>query len=287
MRCFIVSIFIVFFVYSDAGAITFGNDYINNFNQCTHHPSNMSYCDDVVNMFTNKMTSLGHSHMYTWADNNAWAVDLIEDNKGGIDYAVSDAFDMFTSCSHGSWGSTPITLDPALGGGTVCCTSYLSFCTYNGSTTYGNPVVDLSQIVLGEAAFYAYPNHGHARYVMLHNCESMSWAPSSWMNQLFYGLDFAMGYVFSSYDHEYTDETGYDWATVAMRQSNIWDFKSAWFWATEDWYFTSRVAVVSGGEDLDQMYYNIDNYYRTNPGPHTWLSPYQWWDTFGSADHRG
>lgn len=289
MRCLLFTTLVVSIFYSDASAISFGSEYVNIFDSCEIKNNNLSFCDDVINLFNYKMTSLGHTNIFTYANELSWSTDIVEDSFGGYDYYYADNVDMFTMCSHGYIGYTSIPIAPPLGNGSLCCTSYLHFCSWDGgqSSVY-QYFVDYSQLVLGEAAnwFWGGNASGKARYLMLHNCHSMYWLIAAWINQLFYGLDFAMGYVSYSMDNAYTAASGFDWATVAMGYTNIWDFKAAWFWATEDWSSPwYEVAVVTGGLDLGDAYNNLNNYYRTNPGPHTQIQPPEWWDFFVYATH--
>lgn len=70
-----------------------------------------------------------------------------------------------------------------------------------------------------------------------------------------------MGYKGLSADSSYTDEVAGDWADEAYGDNET--FKSAWFWAVEDWWIDDVGGVYSSGEDGTHAAFRRDSLRRT------------------------
>jgi hypothetical protein len=242
-----------------AHAIDFGAEYLTSWSGCECSGNSLSYTDDQINMFRSKMQSLGHSSRFVFANTNTWASDVSEDRDfGGIDYAYGDGVDMFAFSGHGS--------APNDGAGNQ--TFRVPFCKASGAPSCR---FDASNARLGESSgYYATPHLGKSKYSMWLTCYSVHTDPiAQWAQTMRQGHDYVMGYRGISADSETTDEVPEDWAGKAMRSSDPWTFKGAWFWAVEDWWVDDTGGVVSNGSTESQAINRRDNYKRTWSGPHT------------------
>lgn len=240
-------------------AIDFGAEYLTSWSGCECSGSSLSYTDNQIKMFSNKMQDLGHSKQFMFANSNTWAADVTEDRDfGGIDYGYGDKVAMFAFSGHGS--------APNDGSGNQ--TFRVPFCKASGAPSCE---FDAANARLGESSgYYASPHPGASRYSMWLTCYSVHTDPiGQWAQTMRQGHDYVMGYRGTSADSLTTDEVPRDWAKKAMRASDPWRFKSAWFWAIEDWWVNDTGAVVANGSTEDQAKNRRNNYRRTWAGPHT------------------
>ena len=82
------------------------------------------------------------------------------------------------------------------------------------------------------------PRTGNMRWAIFLTCYSVHGPGESVGQATDYGFDYVMGYKNTSVDSHTTDEVGSDWVDAAIADGD--SFKSAWFWAIEDWRPTIR-----------------------------------------------
>jgi len=242
-----------------AWAIDFGAEYLTSWSGCECSANGLSYTDNQINMFTSKMQSLGHTKKFKYANTNTWSADVTEDRDFiGIDWLYGDNVDMFAFSGHGGAGTDT--------SGSQTFTA--PFCKAQGTESC---TFSAERARLGEqAGTYALPHPGKLRYMMWLTCFSVHSDPiGQWHQTMNIGLDYVMGYRGLSADSLTTDEVPRDWAEKAMRPSDPWRFKKAWFWAIEDWWVGDTGAVVANGATESNAIDRRDNYRRTWSGPHT------------------
>lgn len=219
-----------------AEAISYTANYMNSWNGCSCAASPLSYTDDQINLFDSKMASLGHTLAQKYANGAVWAGDLVEDTDfGGQDHLYSDDSVFYAFSGHGdaspnAWGQTFY--------------APMCFAGANDSCWY-----DSEESRLGEQAYaYAAPNPGLMRYMMWLTCYSVHDAPDQqWGQSFWFGLDYVMGYRGLSADAWTTDEVPEDFAQEAFANNNT--FKSAWFYAVEDWWEDDTGSLIAAGTD--------------------------------------
>lgn len=248
-------------------AIEFGAEYLTTWSGCECSGKSLSYTDNQINMFRNKMESLGHTKRFVYANSNTWAADVTEDRDfNGLDHLYADDVDMFAFSGH---GGAP---DDNSGNQTF----RVPFCKASGAPSCR---FDAENARLGESSgYYSTPHTGKSRYSMWLTCYSVHKRPmEQWAQTMRQGHDYVMGYRGTSADSLTTDEVPRDWASKAMRSSDPWRFKKAWFWAIEDWWVNDTGAVIANGSTIDNAKNRRNNYRRTWSGPHTsnWYS-YAW-----------
>lgn len=246
-------------------AISFGAEYMTSWSGCECSQSGLSYTDNQINMFTNKMTSLGHTKNFKFSNSNTWAADVTEDKDfNGIDWLYGDKGTMFAFSGHGGAGTDSSGHQ----------TFSVPFCKAHGTASCN---FSAERARLGErTGTYATPHNGNLRYTMWLTCYSVHTKPiEQWSQAMNIGMDYVMGYRGTSADSTTTDEVPRDWAKKAMRSSNPWRFKKAWFWAIEDWWVNDTGAVLANGATEAQAKDRRSNYRRTWSGPHT--SSYYWY----------
>lgn len=240
-------------------AITFGAEYLTSWSGCECSGGSLSYTDNQIKMFRDKMTSLGHSKRFVYSNSNTWASDVTEDRDfGGKDRFYGDTVDMFAFSGHGS--------APNDSNGHQNFTA--PFCKASGAPScYFNA----NNARLGEkTGYYASPYSGVNKYSMWLTCYSVHTDPmAQWSQTMQTGHDYVMGYRGTSADSYTTDEVPRDWAKKAMRNSDPWRFKSAWFWAIEDWWVDDTGALIANGSDESHAINRRNKYKRTWSGPHT------------------
>ena len=84
------------------------------------------------------------------------------------------------------------------------------------------------------------------RWAIFLTCYSVHTDPmNQWAEATDYGFDYVMGYKNTSADSHLTDEVASDWADEAIGDGD--SFKSAWFYAVEDWWIDDTGGVVASG----------------------------------------
>lgn len=246
-------------------AISFGAEYLTSWSGCECSGDSLSYTDNQINMFTNKMIALGHTKSFKFGNKNTWSADVTEDKDfNGIDWLYGDNVTMFAFSGHGGVGSDS--------SGNQTFTA--PFCKAAGTASCN---FSAERARLGErTGIYAEPHNGDLRYSMWLTCFSVHTDPiGQWAQTMRNGMDYVMGYRGTSADSLTTDEVPRDWAKKAMRSSDPWRFKKAWFWAIEDWWVNDTGAVLANGSTEEQAITRRNSYRRTWSGPHS--DSYYWY----------
>jgi len=242
-----------------AWTINFGAEYLTSWSGCECSGNGLSYTDNQINMFSNKMTSLGHTKSFKFSNQNTWSADVTEDRDfNGIDWLYGDGVTMFAFSGHGSAGTDSSGHQ----------TFTAPFCKASGSASCE---FSAERARLGEkVGYYAAPHTGNLRYMMWLTCYSVHTDPMyQWSQTMNIGLDYVMGYRGTSADSLTTDEVPRDWAKKAMRSSDPWRFKKAWFWAIEDWWVNDTGSLIASGKTENEAIDRRNKYRRTWAGPHT------------------
>lgn len=242
-----------------ARAIDFGAEYLTSWSGCECSGDSLSYTDNQINMFSSKMISLGHTKQFLYSNQNTWSADVTEDRDfNGLDQFYGDDVRMFAFSGHGGAGTD----------GSGSQTFSAPFCKATGTASCS---FSPERARLGESlGYYATPNPGSLRYMMWLTCYSVHTDPiGQWAQTMQHGLDYVMGYRGTSADSLTTDEVPRDWAKKAMRSSDPWRFREAWFWAIEDWWVNDTGSLVANGATEGEAISRRDNYRRTWGGPHS------------------
>lgn len=235
-----------------AHAFSYAASYINNWSSCDsacNGNNSLSYTDDQIDDFDSAMSSLGHTRNHKFANGSVWGSDYTEDLLNGQDYLYSDDSDIVVYSGHGgapTYSSGQTFVAP------LCHAGTSSSCTFNASNAR-----------FGErSGYYSSPNPGDTRWLLWFTCYSVHTAPNEQWGEAFYrGLEYVMGYRGTSADSSTTVEVPGDWVGAAISGSDT--FKSAWFWAIEDWWVDDTGAVASTGPDSASSDYRRDNLKRT------------------------
>ncbi|RYZ44051.1 MAG: hypothetical protein EOO71_00845 [Myxococcaceae bacterium] len=228
-----------------AEAFSYSASYMNNWGGCACSNSSLSYTGDQMDMFDAALASRGHNRMHKFANASVWASDYIEDTLGGQDNFFSDDSDIIAYSGH---GSAPNYSAGQAFTASVCSAGTSSSCTFSSH-----------DFRLGEqGGSYAYPYAGSTRWALWFTCYSVHTQPDQqWGPALWQGLEYVMGYRDTSLDSETTDEVPEDWVEKAIGDSDT--FKSAWFWAVEDWWANDTGELVSTGPESETAAYRRDN----------------------------
>jgi hypothetical protein len=229
-------------------AFRYSGAHINDWGSCDSSCStagSLSYTDDQINGFDSRMAAHGHIRMHRFSNTSVWASDYTEDGLGGQDNLYSDDSDLVAFSGHGSAfaSSTGQAFSAPM-----CKQGSASSCRYySANSRFGE-----------RAGTYASPNPGRTRWLMWLTCYSVDTAPhEQWGAALWQGLEYVMGYRGTSADSSTTDEVPGDWVDEAIGGSR--GFKSAWFWAIEDWWVNDTGAVLSTGPDAATSSSRRDN----------------------------
>jgi hypothetical protein len=228
-----------------ARAFSYSAAYMSDWSGCSCSANSLSYTDDQIDGFDSALASRGHSRLHKYANANVWASDYTEDGLGGQDNYFSDDSDIVAYSGHGSaptYSSGQTYMVPVCSGGST------SSCWF-----------DAHDARFGErSGSYASPHAGNTRWLLWFTCYSVDTQPDQqWGAALWEGLEYVMGYRGTSLDSYTTDEVPEDWVSKAIGDSD--SFKSAWFWAIEDWWANDTGALVSTGPDSATAAYRRDN----------------------------
>jgi len=239
-----------------AGAITYRSAYLTSWSGCECAEPGLSYTDDQINYFNSRMSAKGHTSLGTYANQDAWATDTTEDRAfNGSDNSYSDDAVAWAFSGHGAAytdasGQQRFSAPMCFKGNA----EYAGDCNWKSVDTR-----------LGEQAgtYYAWPNPGNNRYLVLATCFSVHTSPhQQWSPTMNRGTEFVMGYRGLSADSETTDEVLGDWVNNAYA-GTVYTFKSSWFNAITDWWINDTGAVVSGGTSSSNAAWSRDNYSRS------------------------
>lgn len=213
----------------------------------------LNYTDDQINLFRAQMNALGHANTHHFTNGNVWASDLVEDNFGGEDYLYTDDVPLYAYSGHGGEGRFA----------GITQTYELPACH---AGTYGSCVFSSQHSRFGEFfSSAATPNRGWMRWAIFATCNSVDHSPNEQWDQTFwYGGDYVHGYRGISADSTYTSEALEDWASAAMGDGDT--FKSAWFWAIEDWYVDDVGSVLAPGYDATDATVRMNEMWRGHIG---------------------
>lgn len=233
---------------STARAFSYSASYINNWGGCECGSSSLSYTGDQMDGFDAAMASRGHSRQFKFANANVWASDYTEDVLGGQDYIFSDTSDVIAYSGH---GAAP-TYSSQVYQAPLCRSGSTSSCWF-----------DSRNARFGErTGSYATPYAGNTRWSLWFTCYSVDEHPDQqWGAALLQGHEYIMGYRNTSLDSYTTDEVPSDWVDRAIGGQD--SFKSAWFWAVEDWWANDTGGLVTAGPDANSALYRLDNLNHT------------------------
>jgi len=255
-----------------AQAINYRSAWMTSWSGCECGNASLSYTDNQINYFNSRMNAHGHNHLSTYTNSLVWGSDIGEDrDKGGQDNYYSDDATAWAYSGHGG----------AFDDGAGKQNFVVSFCKKGASSFTGTCTVwSRSHVRLGEQSgtYYASPNAGSNRWMVLATCYSVHSAPhQQWAPSMGYGTEYIMGYRGTSADSSTTDEVLGDWVDNAYA-STVYTFKSSWFVAIEDWWVDDTGSVVSGGSDLAWSDWRRDNYSRITArrGATEYWSWYSW-----------
>lgn len=245
-------------------AITYTAVYMNDWSGCECRAGGLWWTDDQINNFDSKMASLGHSLRHKYRNQSTWASDLTEDRTfGGQDHRWADDSDMYVLSSH---GSAPQRAGRQRYTSPMCKKGTVGVCEFESTRAR-----------FGErGGGFQTPNAGSIRYALLLTCFSVHTQPlQQWGEAFDYGLDVIMGYRGLSLDSPTTDEVPWDLASRAFGQG--FPFKSAWFWATEDWWADDTAGIVVSGTTRANVSSRLDRLSRfTSRRPaneyHDWMA---------------
>lgn len=228
-----------------AHAFSYAASYMTSWDGCACSNSSLSYTDDQMDGFDSALASRGHYRTHKFANSSVWASDYIEDVLGGQDNYYSDDSDIIAYSGH---GSAPTYSSGQTYTASVCSAGSSSSCTFNSQN-----------FRFGErGGYYSTPHSGNTRWALWFTCYSVDTQPDQqWGAALWEGLEYVMGYRNTSLDSYTTDEVPSDWVEKAIGDSD--SFKSAWFWAIEDWWANDTGSLVSTGPDSATAAYRRDN----------------------------
>lgn len=260
-----------------AHAIGFRSAYITSWSGCECSANSLSYTDDQINYFNERMTAKGNNRLSTFANTSVWGSDIGEDRDiGGQDFLYSDDAQAWAYSGHGAQ-----YVD-----GSGIQHYWVPFCMKGASSFAGSCAVDSNNHVrLGEQSptYYSSAHSGQNRYLVLATCYSVDSSPhQQWGATLGYGTEYIMGYRGTSADSSTTDEVLGDWVDNAYA-GTVYTFKSSWFNAIEDWWVDDTGAVVSGGVTEADAIWRRDNYSRADAR----RAPLTWWSWLAWSWHEG
>lgn len=219
-----------------AQAFSYSGAYITTWSGCDSDCSGASaltYTDDQINDFDSRMASYGHTRKRKLANASVWASDYVEDGLGGQDHLYTDDSDVVAYSGH---GSAPTVSSSQIFQAPMCRAGSASSCRYDSrNSRFGE-----------RSGGFATPNPGNTRWMLWFTCYSVHTSPNQqWDQAMYRGLEYVMGYRGLSADSSTTTEVPGDWVGEAIGGSS--SFKSAWFWAIEDWWVDDTGAVVAAG----------------------------------------
>ncbi|WNG44034.1 hypothetical protein F0U60_07945 [Archangium minus] len=254
---------------------TYSSAYINDWSNCDSPCSNyghLNYTDEQINMFDSRMTVHGNTRKHKYSNTSVWASDYIEDqlsfspaySMGGQDYYHTDDSEMVAYAGQGR--SFSYTVDSG---------QLLQMHLCKKGTAANGCWINSDYIRFGEQRGEYALNPGQARFMLLMVDFSVDERPNEqWGQAMYRGLEYTMGYRGWSSDDARTDEVGGDWADKAMGES--WTFKSAWFWAVEDWWLNDVGSLVSVGVNAAEADIRRDNLDK-NWAPRSALDVSNWY----------
>jgi len=245
-------------------AHTFGAEYMTDWGGCECNADPLSYTDDEINYFAERMRARGHSQQFLWGNSDVWASDMTEDRDfGGADHTQADRVEFFALASHGAVESSgpQYYLSP------TCRAMGTESCIFSSKNArFGD-----------RAGYYSSPNPGSVRFLMLLTCNSVDVNPiDAWGSSMYQGQDVVMGYRGLSADSFAIDEVAGDFVDAAYGD---WDtLKAAWFWAIEDsfWVDDTGAILMSGttqsDAELRRDKYSMIFRSRTPTVTHNWFA---------------
>nr|WP_275583673.1 DUF6345 domain-containing protein [Archangium primigenium] len=223
--------------------------HITSWDGCECSSSSLSFTDDQMNGFDAALASRGHIRMHRFANTDVWASDYTEDSFGGFDHISSDDSDLIAYSGH---GAAPKYSSGQTYKAPVCRSGSTSSCWF-----------DSQNIRFGErSGSHATPFVGETRWSLWFTCYSVDERPDQqWGAALLQGHEYVMGYRDTSLDFYTTDEVPSDWVDRAIGGAD--SFKSAWFWAVEDWWANDTGGLVTAGPDSNSTLYRLDHLNKT------------------------
>ncbi len=193
---------------SPSAADSFGANYISNWSGCPTTPSNcslsppLSWTQNQATLFAGRMSVLGNTQHFLYANSSVWSTDSVEDKDfGGQDNLYADNVDVYMFSGHGAawsnaWGQTFAA--PMCGTHAPGYSCYMDAEYLRGGEEWGP---------------YSTPNPGKLRWLLLATCYSVHDRPDEqWGQSFWYGMDMVLGYRGLSADSEMTDEVPMDLA---------------------------------------------------------------------------
>jgi len=237
--------FVLSMVPVQGNAITYTTEYITSWASCDCSQNALKYTSNQVNYFHQRMSKYGHTRLRGYSNTSVWASDVVEDSYGGKDHWYSDDGDMYVFSGHGG------AYNDSNG-------QYFSvpMCKRDNQTSCS---ASSRKMIFGErGGSFSTPHSGSLRYLMWLTCESVHTAPDyQWIDTARYGLEYIMGYRGLSADSSTTEEVAEDWVDKAMKDGRT--FKSAWFYAIEDWWVNDVGSLVAPGVDANASIQRRDN----------------------------
>lgn len=216
-----------------AHAFTFGGEYMDTWSGCQCSNSGLSQTGDQIHEWADNLEYYQHTRKFVYANSDVWSSDITEDRNGGEDWIYGDAVDLYAYSGHGS--------APTVGGvqtyrAGLCSAGTTSDCRFDSvNARWGE-----------RGGGFQTPHTGNMRWAIFLTCYSVHTDPmNQWAEATDYGFDYVMGYKNTSVDSHTTDEVGSDWVDAAIADGD--SFKSAWFWAIEDWWADDTGGVVASG----------------------------------------
>ena len=215
--------------------------------------STLNFADDRANYFESAMVRFGETKKAHYKNGSVWASDWKEDQLGGEDDLYGDLARFLFVTGHG---------DSKFGSGSDprSVRYWYSACKVGENA---GCKLESTSVSLGEQSGPNATIAGNARFLMMWSCCSVhkggfgvggtgggcsatAGTPrDQWLPTFNRGSDYVMGYMGSAWDSSSTDENAEDFAEEAYEDGAR--FKTAWFYANEDWDVDDVSAIAASG----------------------------------------